>query len=294
MEVENFKRRIDVAFSEKTALAALSHDASHDATSLHCIPNNLRCTGKIIAKSSFILCGVVEANAVFRSRKIKTNWRYKEGELVKKGSVVSSISGNCRGVLACERTALNYLMLLSGIATKSSAASEKYGKWKIAATRKMLPNLTDSCKRAVLLGGCLTHRMSLADGILVKDNHIAAIMKERECRREEAVRIAVPSFPRASFVEVEVSSISEALAAVKAGAKAILVDNVSPATLRSIAGAARKANRKIIIEASGGIALKNAGAHLRAGADFVSTSELTMKIEPADLSLEIDRSKRSL
>ena len=283
-----FIRKSSEKEAAATAVTALSRDASHDATSLRCIPPGLRCTGKIVAKSSFVLCGVVEANAVFRSRKVTAKWHCGEGELVQKGSVVSSVSGNCRGVLACERTALNYLMLLSGIATKSREASEKYGKWKIAATRKTLPLLSGSEKRAVAAGGCLTHRMNLSDGILIKDNHIAAIMKMRGYRREKAVRVAVSSFPRSSFVEVEVSSVSEALAAAKAGAKAILVDNVSPATLRSIAGAARKANRKIIIEASGGITLKNAGAYLKADADFVSTSELTMKVEPANLSLEID------
>jgi len=283
-----FIRKASDKEAAATAITALSHDASRDATSLRCIPHDLRCNGRIIAKSSFVLCGVVEADAVLRSRKVAVKWHYEEGEFVRKGSAVSSLSGNCHAMLACERTALNYLMLLSGIATKSRMASEKYGKWKTAATRKTLPGLSDSEKRAVAAGGCLTHRMSLADGILIKDNHIAAIMKKRGCRREEAVRIAVSSFPRSSFVEVEVSSLTEAVAAAKAGAKAILADNVSPAKLRSIAGAARKANRKIIIEASGGITLKNAGAYLRAGADFVSTSELTMKIEPADLSLELD------
>lgn len=283
-----FARNASGREATASAVRALSRDAPRDTTSLRCIPRNLHCSGRIIAKSSFALCGVAEANAVFKSRKVTVKWRYAEGERVEKGSAVSFISGNCRAVLACERTALNYLMLLSGIATKSRMASKKYGKWKIAATRKTLPCLSDSEKRAVAAGGCLTHRLSLADGILVKDNHIAAIMKERGCRREEAVSAAVSSFPHGSFVEVEVSSASEALAAAKAGAKAVLADNVSPAGLRGIAKAVRRINRRIVIEASGGITLKNAGAYLRAGADFVSTSELTMKVEPADLSLELD------
>jgi nicotinate-nucleotide pyrophosphorylase (carboxylating) len=148
--------------------------------------------------------------------------------------------------------------------------------------------LSHSEKRAVLLGGCLTHRLDLSDGILVKDNHIAAIMKQARVKKEGAIEIAVGCFGRSEFVEVEVSSVSEALAAAAAGADAILADNVSPAKLRKIAAAVRRADPKIIIEASGGITLENAGAYLKAGADFASTSGLTMKISPANLSLEID------
>jgi len=283
-----FNRNPSTSAARKAALQALSFDAAKDITSAACVPSGAACTARIIAKSDFVLCGIVEADAVFRSRKVKAGWKFKEGQKVKKGSAVSFLSGNCRAILACERTALNYLSFLSGIATRSSEASKKYGKWKIAATRKVLPNLSDSQKRAVLVGGCLAHRLNLADGILIKDNHMAAIIRMRKCGKGKAIALALSSFPRSSFVEVEVSSVSEAVAAVEAGAKAILADNVSPAALRSIARAARKAKRSIIIEASGGITLAAAGRYLKAGADFVSASELTMKIEPADLSLEID------
>ena len=274
--------------ARKAALSALALDASKDITSVRCITSGASCSGRIIAKSSFVLCGIVEADAVFRSRKVRVKWKYSEGAKVRKGNAVATVKGNCRSVLACERTALNYLALLSGIATKSANAAKKYGEWKIAATRKTSPLLSDSEKRAVKVGGCLTHRMNLADGILIKDNHIAAIMKLRKCGKEKAIYFAVKSFGKHSFVEIEVSTVSEAISAAWAGAKAILVDNVTPAALKKIAKAARSINHRIIIEASGGITLSNAGRYLRAGADFVSTSELTMKIEPANLSLEID------
>ncbi len=289
MELEGkFNREPDRMASEKAALSELWRDSCHDITSSRAIQHHLHCSGKITAKSSFVLCGVQEAEAVFQSRLVKTEWKYREGQKVKKGKVVCRLHGNCRAVLACERTALNYLSLLSGIATKSVAASKKFGKWKISATRKTPPGLSDSCKRAVKVGGCLTHRMGLSDGILVKDNHIAAIMKGRRVKKEEAVKIAVSSFEPDKFVEIEVSSLRQAVAAAQSGAKAILADNVSPKRLRKIARAVRAINRRITIEASGGITLENAGNYLRAGADFASTSELTMKIEPANLSLEID------
>ncbi len=282
--MEEFNRKPDAARAKKTALQSLALDARKDITSETCIPKAIRCSGSIVAKSDFVLCGVVEANAIFSSRKIAAKWKFSEGRKVKRGSVICRLSGNCRAVLACERTALNYISLLSGIATKCAEASRKYGKGRIAATRKILPMLSDSEKRAVKAGGCLTHRLNLSDGILVKDNHLAAIMGAKKVGKEEAIEIAISSFRRNGFVEVEVSSASEAVAAAKAGANAILIDNVSPG---EIAKAARKINHGIIIEASGGITLANAGKYLKAGADFVSTSELTMKIEPANLSLEI-------
>jgi len=286
--MEKFNLRTDWKFAKKVALAALARDARRDITSEKCISGRWSCAGSIVAKSGFVLCGILEAGAVFKSRKVNVEWNFSEGAEVRRGEAICRLSGNCRSLLACERVALNYLSFLSGIAAKSAAAARKYGKWKIAATRKTLPMLSDSEKRAVRVGGCLTHRIDLSGGILIKDNHIAAIMKNMGVRKEEAIRIAARSFKRTDFVEIEVSSVSQAVAATKAGAAAILADNVSPAELRKIAGAARKMNKKMIIEASGGITLANAGKYLKAGADFVSTSELTMAIEPADLSLEID------
>ena len=284
----NFARRPELALARKAALAALAQDAFRDATSSRCIGIRMHCSGRIVAKSDFVLCGIVEAGAIFAGRKVRAAWKFREGQQVKRGSEVCFVSGRCRDVLACERTALNYLSLLSGIATKADAASKKYGRWKIAATRKTIPLLSHSEKRAVLLGGCLTHRLDLSDGILVKDNHIAAIMREKKVGKEKAIRLALASFGPKEFVEIEVSSVGQAVAASEAGAKAVLVDNVAPPLLEKIAKEARRINRKTIIEASGGISLKNAGKYLKAGADFVSSSELTMKTEPADLSLEID------
>ncbi|MCX8195035.1 MAG: carboxylating nicotinate-nucleotide diphosphorylase [Candidatus Micrarchaeota archaeon] len=285
---KKFLRQPDRARCQKAALQALWEDSSYDITSQRTIPAHLRCKAKIVAKSSFVLCGVVEADAIFKSRLVQARWLFREGQQVKKGKAVCLLEGNCRSILACERTALNYLSLLSGIATKCAEASRKYGRWRVAATRKALPLLSNSQKRAVKVGGCLTHRLSLADGILVKDNHLAAIMKEKKVKKEEAVKIALQGFEGRHFVEVEVSSVREAVAAAGAGAGAILVDNLPPSSVRKIANAVKKARRGIIVEASGGITLKNAGSYLKAGADLVSTSELTMSICPADLSLEIE------
>ena len=283
----HFMAKPSEKLAAKAAIAALLQDAANDATSGRCIPAGAKCGGKIVAKSDFTLCGIVEANAAFGHRGVRAKWNFREGQAVKKGRAICEVSGNARSILACERTALNFLSLLSGIATKARRAADKHGRRRIAATRKTLPLLAHSEKRAVMLGGCLTHRLSLSDGILVKDNHIAAIMAERKVTPARAVEIACGAFSFGQFTEVEVSSVETAVAAALSGAGAILADNVSPAKLWRIAKAARKASPGIIIEASGGITLENAGKYLRAGADFCSTSSLTMEIEPADLSLEL-------
>ncbi|MCX6773014.1 MAG: carboxylating nicotinate-nucleotide diphosphorylase [Candidatus Micrarchaeota archaeon] len=289
MELQDcFNRNPSASLAKKAALSALALDAAKDITSERCIPRGANCSGKIIAKSDFVLCGLMEADAIFKSRRVKVNWKHSEGARMKKGAIVCTLTGNCRAILACERTTINYLMRMSGIATKSATAAKKYGSWKIAATRKISPGLTHSEKHAVQVGGCLTHRLDLSDGMLIKDNHIAAIMKVKKCGKEKAIYFAVKSFGKSSFVEIEISSVLQAIAAAWAGAKAILADNVTPAELKKIAKAARSINKRIIIEASGGITVENAGNYLRAGADFVSTSELTLDAPPANLSLEIE------
>ncbi len=286
--MRHFLKKPSLAKAREAAMHALSQDAAADATSRQCIPAGAKCRGKIVAKSDFTLCGIVEAGAIFKSRGVSAKWKFREGGGAKKGQTVCLVSGNARAVLACERTALNYLSLLSGVASASASASKKYGKWKIAATRKTIPLLMHSEKRAVAIGGCLTHRLALSDGILIKDNHVAAIMKREGAGAARAVEIACGSFGMGEFFEVEVSSVETAVAAALCGAGAILADNVAPAKLKKIAKAARAANPKIIVEASGGITIENAGKYLKAGADFCSTSELTMRTAPANLSLEID------
>ncbi|MCX8198362.1 MAG: carboxylating nicotinate-nucleotide diphosphorylase [Candidatus Micrarchaeota archaeon] len=282
-----FQKKPDDSLAAKNALLCLRQDAEEDITS-RCLPKSLECSGKIVAKSSFVLCGVLEADAAFRKMKVNVRWNFSEGQKVRRGEAVCRVWGNARAVLAAERTALNYLSLLSGTATQSAKAAEKYGRGKIAATRKTLPLLAHSQKRAVAIGGCLTHRISLASGYLVKDNHISAIAKSRKASRAEAIRIALSRLPEGKLVQVEVSSESEAEAAALHGAKAILADNVRPSELARIAKTARRIFPGMIVEASGGISLQSAGKYLKAGADFVSTSQLTAKPKPADLSLEIE------
>ncbi|MCX8196853.1 MAG: carboxylating nicotinate-nucleotide diphosphorylase [Candidatus Micrarchaeota archaeon] len=290
--IAKFSKKPSVAAAKKAACRALHEDAKKDPTS-RCIPPNAQCSAKIIAKSSLLLCGKLEAEEIFKAKKIKCNWNFDEGQHVPKGSTICLLEGGCRAILAAERSALNFLIVLSGIASFCNRLSEKYGKWRVAATRKTYPGLANSCKRAVSVGGCLTHRISLGDGILIKDNHLAAIAAQDGCTKAEAIKKALSGFSRKEFVQVEVSSMQEALAAVKSGAKAILVDNLPVLQFRKIARAARKENPAIVIEASGRITMQNAGRYLKAGADFVSMSSTVLGTPPADLSLEIESKPKS-
>ena len=290
--------RAGAAVSQAKARQALLEDAGKDVTT-----NALKLKGKahafIVAKESGVLCGVLEANAALQG--LNVGWKVKEGHSFKKGQVLCEISGEAKRLLAGERTALNYLMILSGIATLTRGWVEKFGP-RVATLRKTHPLLSASEKRAVLAGGGLTHRLTLADGYLVKENHVSALANERKLSRLEALKLAVRTAKRhreASqgkerkrahrlFVEVEVRSFSEAVAAAGEKPDALLVDNCTAKEVRRIVNHLRPKYPKMVFEASGGINEKNASFYLRAGADFVSSSALTLQARPIDLSLLLE------
>ena len=271
----------------RKALEALNEDAQRDITSEAAIPAKLTGKAAIVANEPGVFCGIVEARAVFG--KLKVTALIKEGEPMRKGQKLLFVSGSLREILRCERTALNYISLLSGIAT---AVSRFNAPGRVAGLRKTHPLLNLSERRAVKVGGGITHRLTLGDGILVKDNHITAIARELGCSREEAIAKAVGRIKKGRQgtrfpIEVEASTISEAVSAAESGADAVLLDNLSPAEGKRAAKAARKMNQKIIIEASGGITYKTARAYLKF-ADFVSSSEVALKARPIDVSLDVE------
>ncbi|MBU1198144.1 carboxylating nicotinate-nucleotide diphosphorylase [Candidatus Micrarchaeota archaeon] len=274
------------ARAQRKALLALREDASADVTT---VAMNLKSsvTGRVIAKESGVFCGLPEAQSVFRGLKVRA--RVREGQRFRKGRVLLEVRGDVRRILAGERTALNYLMVLSGIATATRALADRFGP-RIASLRKTHPLLSDSEKRAVKVGGGLTHRLSLADGYLIKENHVAALAREQRVSYLNALRIAVQKVrghrgKRSPVVEVEVRSMREALAAAEERPDALLLDNLSPYHVRRIARVLRRKYPSLILEASGGITEKNASSYLKAGADFVSSSALTLRAKPIDLSL---------
>jgi nicotinate-nucleotide pyrophosphorylase (carboxylating) len=187
------------------------------------------------------------------------------------GSEVLVVEGDARAILSAERTMLNFLMHLSGVATHTSAAVRAAKPLKVLATRKTLPGLRGLEKAAVVHGGGQTHRMDLADGILLKNNHLAVVSVS-----EAVARLRAREGPK-SIIEVEVRSPAQAVAAASAGADALLIDNASPAVARRIVRALESAGLRAhrFVELSGGITVQNVGKYRRTGADAVSMGSIT-------------------
>jgi nicotinate-nucleotide pyrophosphorylase (carboxylating) len=210
----------------------------------------------------------------------------EDGTKVKPKDVAATISGRLISILKAERTALNFLQRLSGIATQTAeyVARTKGLAVYITDTRKTTPGLRLLEKFAVRMGGGRNHRLHLGDGILIKDNHLAAL-HGLGMSLKEIVAKAKQNAPKDSKVEVEVISIQEARDAIEAGADIIMLDNMSPEEMRHAVGL--KPNQ-IKLEASGGINLNNIRQAALTGVDFISIGALTHSSKALDISLELD------
>lgn len=206
---------------------------------------------------------------------------YKESEVVPKGSTVCQINGRLSSILSGERTALNFLQRMSGIATLTRQYVEtvKGTRAKILDTRKTAPGLRWCDKYAVRTGGGYNHRFGLFDGILIKDNHIAAAGSI-----SKAVLLARKGAPHTLRVEVEVEDLAGVKEACRAGADIILLDNMTPATMKE---AVSLINGAALVEASGGITLATVKEIASTGVDMISVGALTHSPDAADFSLEI-------
>jgi nicotinate-nucleotide pyrophosphorylase (carboxylating) len=236
---------------------------------------------EIVAKEALVLAGAGVAARVFHlvDPAVKVRFLVHEGERVAPGTVVAHVEGAARSLLAAERTALNFLQHLSGVATVTAEyvrALQGTGA-RIADTRKTLPGLRALEKYAVRMGGGTNHRHGLYDGILVKDNHIVAAGGVGA-----AVRAARAGAPHGLKVEVEVRDLAELEEALGAGADAVLLDNFAE---EGWPEAVAKAKGRALVEISGGMDLRRAAAAARAGADLVSVGALTHSVRAVDLSL---------
>jgi nicotinate-nucleotide pyrophosphorylase (carboxylating) len=236
------------------------------------VPRTVTAVGRVTAQATGVLSGLDYAKAVATEAGLTARSRKADGDRVRDGEVVLELRGGARSILAVERTMLNGLMHLSGVATTTAAARRAVGPDgpEIWATRKTLPGLRDLEKMAVRHGGGRPHRRDLSDGILVKNNHLALVPLGIAVRRAK-------SRARGRRVQVEVRTLAAARAAVDAGADAILVDNVTPAgAARIVRGLARSGRRPgLHIELSGGITPANARTYRRTGADALSLGSLT-------------------
>ncbi|KLO21640.1 nicotinate-nucleotide pyrophosphorylase [Marinitoga sp. 1197] len=239
--------------------------------------------GTIILKNSnVILSGIEIIEKLLKEYKIKTEFYFKDGNFVKSG-IIGKISGNAYNILTVERTMLNILSLMSAIATKTNKLVSKInGKTKLAATRKVFPGLGNLEKIAVLHGGGDTHRWSLSESIMIKDNHI---------KLYDGVENAISAVKKyKSFtkkIEIEVESKDDAFLAIKSGVDIIMLDNFDSKNAKILARELKERYPQIIIEVSGGISEDNYLEYVDDNIDIISMGKLTTEVNYIDFSLEI-------
>jgi nicotinate-nucleotide pyrophosphorylase (carboxylating) len=263
-----------------------------DVTSAAVVPAGLTAEATVIAKEAGIAAGIEEAGILAESLKLSVKAEVADGEKIRNGQIVMKISGDARTILSAERTTLNLLSRMSGIATATRRLAEKLKKAKatakIAATRKTAPGLGYFDKKAVLVGGGDPHRLRLDDMVLVKDNHVAIAGSV-----ENAVKKAKQSASFSKKIEAEVTSVEDALKAAEAGADIVMLDNFSPRQVREAVKALEKAGffGKVLLEVSGGITEQNLLEYASAQVDIISVGALTHRVKALDISLEITNVK---
>jgi nicotinate-nucleotide pyrophosphorylase (carboxylating) len=281
-----------------------------DVTSLATIPATAMAHARIIAKSPLVCAGLPLAERVFRALDADTAIEIVaiDGATVEKGCELLQIHARARAVLTAERTALNFVAHLSGIATLTHRFVERLAgsNAKIRDTRKTTPGLRMLEKYAVRMGGGTNHRIGLYDAILLKENHIALAggvtaalgqahayassqMKLQETTAYEATAGPRGASPDSSLpIQIEVRNERELREALEAGTESVLLDNMAPDAAGRCVQIARNLRRECIIEISGGVTLENARAYAETGADFLSSGALTHSAPAADLSLLVD------
>ncbi len=267
--------------------AALKEDLGHgDVTTNALVPKDLRGQGVIKAKQELVLCGLEVARLVFQELDPALEFEAlkKDGDRLKPGEFAARLSGQVSSILKGERVALNFLQHLSGVATYTRRFVELVSDLpvKIIDTRKTLPGFRVLEKYAVLVGGGANHRFGLSDGVLIKDNHIKACGSVKEALRRAKERV-----PHVYCIQIEVKSLEELEEALSAGAEAILLDNMDPATLKEGVSLARAKKKNIVLEASGGVSLENVRAVAESGVDLISIGRLTHSAPAVDLSLKV-------
>ena len=255
-----------------------------DVTSEVVIPEGTKARAVIIAKGDGIIAGVEEAEALFEHFGVKVSVRKRDGEEVKGGDVILELEGNVRAILLVERTALNIMGRMSGIASEVRNLVERVKavnpKVRVAGTRKSLLRPMD--KKAILIGGGEPHRFSLSDAILIKDNHLALVPLEEAIRRAK-------EFSVYKVVEVEVENLEDAIKAARAGVDVIMLDNMRPKEIAETVEALRREGLRdrVKIEVSGGITPDNIEEYAKLDIDVISLGYLTHSVKNFDVSLEI-------
>ncbi len=266
---------------QRNVAASLAEDIGTGDLTARLIAPETEARGRVITREDAVICGTAWFDATFAalSPAAVVNWHVKDGDAVKAGEVLCDILARARVLLTAERSALNFLQLLSGTATVTRRFVDAVAGTgaTIVDTRKTLPGLRLAQKYAVAIGGGSNHRVGLYDGILIKENHIIAAGGISEVVKQ-ARRIA----PSNVFIEVEVESLTELKDALDAGVSMVLLDNMSLADMReAVAINAGRAQ----LEASGGVNLERVRAIAETGVDRISIGTLTKDVRALDLSL---------
>jgi nicotinate-nucleotide pyrophosphorylase (carboxylating) len=247
------------------------------------VAGNAKVRGRLVARQDLVVCGLEVAAEVFRQARADFAPRTRDGRAVRKGATIALVRGAARRVLSGERVALNFLQRLSGIATLTRRFVELARPAKVYDTRKTTPGLRALEKYAVRCGGGRNHRMGLADGVMIKDNHIRAV-GDLEALREKVYGLALGKAP----VVIEAQTLEEALLFAALPVDVLMLDNFGVADLRRAVRLVRSIDPKLAIEASGGVTLATVRSVARTGVDRVSVGALTHSAPACDLSLEIE------
>jgi nicotinate-nucleotide pyrophosphorylase (carboxylating) len=265
------------------AARALAEDVGQGDLTAGLVDPARRARARVLAREGAVICGAPWAEATLRQIEpdARIEWLVREGERCAADQVVLQVEGSARGLLTVERTALNFLQLLSAVATKTATYVEavRGTRAQIVDTRKTLPGLRLAQKYAVRTGGGTNHRIGLYDAVLIKENHIAAAGGVTPVL-QAAQRIAAD----AAFIEIEVETLDQLREALEAGAKMVLLDNMDVDTLRE---AVRINAGRAILEISGGVTLEGLRALADTGVDRISIGALTKDVKATDFSMRL-------
>jgi nicotinate-nucleotide pyrophosphorylase (carboxylating) len=264
-----------------------------DITTNALIDSKQRAEGRVVCKENAVVAGIEEALVLLKLAGCQGTAAVRDGYRVKAETMILSARGPARALLTVERTLLNILAHMSGVATATAdlvsiAKRESRGNVRIACTRKTHPGLRYFEKRAVELGGGDTHRLRLDDAVLIKDNHLELAGSVSACVRKAKERV---SFTKK--VEVEVTTADQAVEAAQAGADIVLLDNMTPKEVRSSTTllVGKGLRNRVLVEASGGIRKENLPSYAKTGVDVISVGVITQSASAIDMSLEIRASR---
>ncbi len=271
------------ALARADVARALQEDLGSGDLTAALVPEGRRCRARILAREAAVICGAPWAEAALRALDptVSLTWLVAEGQRCAPDQVVLDIAGDARALLSAERTALNFLQLLSAVATKTAIYVEavKGTRAAIVDTRKTIPGLRLAQKYAVRVGGGVNPRIGLHDAVLIKENHIAAAGGVTAVRRAAEAVAA-----RAAFIEIEVETLAQLAEALDAGAKMVLLDNMDLPTLRQ---AVEINAGRAILEISGGVTQDGLRALAETGVDRISIGALNKDVKATDFSMRL-------